>query len=82
MDSGRKRKIETRGEAAAGKCMREALPECADALTGLERAFAEEENKKKQSAQLGRVHCNYCKRNVSVCTPPCWCYAMMFFMPA
>mmetsp|Transcript_2987 Transcript_2987/g.6995 ORF Transcript_2987/g.6995 Transcript_2987/m.6995 type:complete len:516 (-) Transcript_2987:223-1770(-) len=26
---------------------------------------AEEENKKKQQTQLGRVHCNYCKRNVS-----------------
>jgi len=26
---------------------------------------AEEESKKKQTAQLGRVHCNYCKRNVS-----------------
>jgi hypothetical protein len=67
MDSGRKRKIETRGEAAAGRC----LPKKMSIHVSLRLmlfycTMAEEENKKKQSAQLGRVHCNYCKRNVSV----------------
>uniref|UniRef100_A0A7S0E6L2 Transcriptional adapter n=1 Tax=Hanusia phi TaxID=3032 RepID=A0A7S0E6L2_9CRYP len=46
MESSRKRKIETRGEAASAQ-------------------IAEEEQKRKMQAKLGRVHCNYCKRDVS-----------------
>jgi hypothetical protein len=63
----RKRKIETRGEvASAGDIANFSVLTFSGDFKKNDVRSSEEEQKRKQQAQLGRVHCNYCKRDISV----------------